>query len=164
MANKKQTAKKVVKEEEVIQEVVTSVEETKPQEKVVSTKSEPAKPEWEIKDRMYYLIGRYTPLTYTIPGKHTRKHPLLYFDPIKKEQKDLVAMEAGLTSKEFEESKRNSPKESKKSIQIKLQNLWDDDETSVPSKEDRAEWRKFQKDKTRSKRDRRKNIPFSENI
>ena len=73
-------------------------------------------------------------------------------------------MEAGLTSKEFEESKRNSPKESKKSIQIKLQNLWDDDETSVPSKEDRAEWRKFQKDKTRLKRNRRKNIPFPENI
>jgi hypothetical protein len=75
MANKKQTAKKVVKEDEVIQEAVTSVEETKPQEKVVSTKSEPAKPEWEIKDRMYYLIGRYSPITYTIPGKHTRKHP-----------------------------------------------------------------------------------------
>jgi hypothetical protein len=79
---------------------------------------------------------------------------------IKKEQKDLVTMEAGLTSKEFEESKRNPPKESKKSTQIKLQDLWDDDETPVPSKEDRAEWRKFQKDKTRSKRDRRKNIPF----
>ena len=59
MANKKQTAKKVVKEEEVIQETVTSVEETKPQEKVVPTKSEPTKPEWEIKDRMYYLIGIY---------------------------------------------------------------------------------------------------------
>ena len=79
---------------------------------------------------------------------------------IKKEQKDLVTMEAGLTSKEFEESKRNPPKESKKSTQIKLQDLWDDDETPVPSKEDRAEWRKYQKDKTRSKRDRRKNIPF----
>jgi hypothetical protein len=89
MANKKQTAKKVVKEEEVIQETVTSVEETKPQEKVVPTKSEPTKPEWEIKDRMYYLVGRYSPITYTIPGKHTRKHPLLYFDPIKKEQKEI---------------------------------------------------------------------------
>ena len=54
---------------------------------------------------------------------------------IKKEQKDLVTMEAGLTSKEFEESKRNPPKESKKSTQIKLQDLWDDDETPVPSKE-----------------------------
>ena len=52
-----------------------------------------------------------------------------------------------------------SGKESKKIIKIKLQDLWDDDETPVPSKEDRAEWRKFQKDKTRSKRDRRKNIP-----
>jgi len=49
MANKKQTTKKIVKEEEVIQETVTSVEETKPREKVVSTKSEPTKPEWELK-------------------------------------------------------------------------------------------------------------------
>ena len=89
MANKKQTAKKVVKEEEVIQEAVTSVEETKPQEKVVSTKSEPAKPEWEIKDRIYYLTGRHTPLTLTIPGKHTRKHALLYFDPKTGKQKEI---------------------------------------------------------------------------
>jgi hypothetical protein len=81
----------------------------------------------------------------------------------KKEQKDLFNMEAGLTTKEFEEGKRNLPKESKKGIQLKSQDLWDNDEAPVPSKEDRAEWRKFQKDKTRSKRDRRKNIPFLEN-
>ena len=82
----------------------------------------------------------------------------------KKEQKDLFNMEAGLTAKEFEEGKRNLPKESKKGIQLKSQDLWDNDEPPVPSKEDRAEWRKFQKDKTRSKRDRRKNISFLENI
>ena len=82
----------------------------------------------------------------------------------KKEQKDLFNMEAGLTTKEFEEGKRNLPKESKKGIQLKSQDLWDNDEAPIPSKEDRAEWRKFQKDKTRSKRDRRKNIPFLENL
>ncbi len=75
-----------------------------------------------------------------------------------KAQKDLLDMEAGLTAKEFEEGKRNLPKESKKGIQLKSQYLWDE-EAPLPSKEDRAEWRKFQKEKTKSKRDRRKNIP-----
>ena len=45
----------------------------------VATKVAP-KPSWEIKDRMYYLTGGKTPLTLTIPGKHTKKHALLYFD------------------------------------------------------------------------------------
>ena len=39
------------------------------------------KPEWEVKDRTYLLRGNKTPLTLTIPGKHTRKHSLLWFDP-----------------------------------------------------------------------------------
>jgi len=85
----------------------------------------------------------------------------------KKEQKDLFNMEAGLTAKEFEEGKRNLPKESKKGVQLKSQDLWDDDdeeEGPVPSKEDRVEWRKFQKEKTKSKRDRRKNIPSLDDI
>jgi ADP-ribosyl-[dinitrogen reductase] hydrolase len=81
-----------------------------------------------------------------------------------KDHKDLFNMEAGLTTKEFEESKRNLPKEPKKVAQLKSQDFWDEDEVPVPSKEDRAEWRKFQKEKTRSKRDRRKNIPFLKNI
>ncbi len=78
----------------------------------------------------------------------------------KKEQKDLFDMEAGLTAKEFEEGKRNLPKETKKGIQVKSQDLWDEEEAFLPPKEDRAEWRKFQKEKTKSKRDRRKNIPL----
>ena len=52
-----------------------------PQE--VATKVAPKKPvenSWEIKDRIYYLKNGKTPLTLTIPGKHTRKHALLYFD------------------------------------------------------------------------------------
>ncbi|MZG29328.1 MAG: hypothetical protein F3741_00740 [Nitrospinae bacterium] len=79
----------------------------------------------------------------------------------KKDQKNLFDMEAGLTAKEFEEGKRNLPKETKKGVQIKPLDLWDDEEAedSVPSKEDRAQWRKFHKEKTKSKRDRRKNIP-----
>jgi hypothetical protein len=44
---------------------------------------------WEIKDRIYYLTGNKTPLTLTIPGKHTRKHALLYFDEKTGEQREL---------------------------------------------------------------------------
>jgi|TARA_R110000868_G_scaffold178770_2_gene418612 hypothetical protein len=44
---------------------------------------------WEIKDRNYYLTGSKTPLTLTLPSKHTRKHPLLYFDEESGSQKEL---------------------------------------------------------------------------
>ena len=45
--------------------------------------------DWEVKDRTYYLRTHHTPVTYTIPSKHTTRHPLLYFDPAKKEQRAL---------------------------------------------------------------------------
>ncbi len=45
--------------------------------------------DWEVKDRTYYLNSHHTPVTYTIPSRHTRKHPLLYFDAEKKEQRAL---------------------------------------------------------------------------
>ena len=84
----------------------------------------------------------------------------------KKDQKDLFNMEAGLTTKEFEEGKSNLPKGVKKGIQLKSSDLWDEeeDEPTVPSKEDRAQWRHFQKEKTKSKRDRRKNIPSIDDL
>jgi len=44
---------------------------------------------WEIKDRNYYLSGPHTPLTLTIPCKHTRKHPLLWFDESIRSQREL---------------------------------------------------------------------------
>jgi frataxin-like iron-binding protein CyaY len=47
------------------------------------------KPEWEVKDRLYLLKGRRTPLTLTIPGKHTRKHSLLWFDPKTQKQREI---------------------------------------------------------------------------
>ena len=59
--------------------------EVAPQEVAVKTapkqEIKPTKPSWEIKDRIYYLTGNKSPLTLTIPGKHTKKHALLYFDP-----------------------------------------------------------------------------------
>jgi len=44
---------------------------------------------WELKDRNYYLKGNREPLTFTLKSRHTEKYPLLYFDPIKKEQRAL---------------------------------------------------------------------------
>ena len=81
MATKKPAAKKVEKVEEVTQEQAAPV-----QPKQIK---EPTKPKWEIKDRVYYLTGRHSPLTHTIPSRHTRKHSLLYFDPEEGIQKEL---------------------------------------------------------------------------
>ena len=53
------------------------------------TKEKPVKTSWEIKDRIYYLKGNKTPLTLTIPGKHTKKHALLYFDAEMGKQREL---------------------------------------------------------------------------
>ena len=57
--------------------------EVAPQKEVVTQVTTPVKPTentWEIKDRVYYLKGNKSPLTLTIPSRHTRKHALLYFD------------------------------------------------------------------------------------
>ncbi|MEK9629848.1 MAG: ADP-ribosylglycohydrolase family protein [Nitrospinota bacterium] len=78
---------------------------------------------------------------------------------LKKEAKTLFDMETALTHKEAEEAKRYLPKETKKIVKPVTIDYWDDEEEKIPSKEDRAQWRKFQKEKTKSKRDRRKNLP-----
>ena len=68
-----------------------TIEVAPPREVVtkVTTPIEPTKPSWEIKDRVYFLKGNKSPLTYTIPGKHTRKHALLYFDEESGKQREL---------------------------------------------------------------------------
>ena len=63
--------------------------EVAPQEVAVKTAPKPTKESWEIKDRMYYLRGNKTPLTHTIPGKHTKKHSLLYFDKESGKQREI---------------------------------------------------------------------------
>ena len=56
----------------------------------VATKvAPPAKPSCEIRDRIYYLKGNKSPLTLTIPGKHTKKHALLYFDEKSGKQREI---------------------------------------------------------------------------
>ena len=57
--------------------------------KAKTVEQKPKKPEWEIKDRIYYLTGNKSPLTLTIPGKHTKKHALLYFDPKTGRQREI---------------------------------------------------------------------------
>ena len=52
-------------------------------------KKETKSPKWELKERIYYLKGSKTPLTQTIPGKHTKKYSLLYFDEKTGKQREL---------------------------------------------------------------------------
>jgi len=44
---------------------------------------------WEIKDRTYVIAGEYSPLTYTLQGKHTLRYPLLWFDKETGNQEEL---------------------------------------------------------------------------
>lgn len=44
---------------------------------------------WEIKDRHYFLSGSKSPLTLTIPSKHTKKHALLWYDQEQGMQREL---------------------------------------------------------------------------
>ena len=53
------------------------------------SKTKQLTPEWEIKDRRYYLLHGAEPLTYTLGSKNSRRHPLLWFDPTKNEQREL---------------------------------------------------------------------------
>ena len=66
-----------------------TIVEVAPQEVVTKTPPKPAKNAWEIKDRIYYLKGKKSPLTLTIPSRHTKKHSLLYFDEKKGSQREL---------------------------------------------------------------------------
>jgi hypothetical protein len=67
--------------------------EVAPQEVAVKTapkqEVKPAKPSWEIKDRVYYLRNNKSPLTLTIPSRHTKKHSLLYFDNKTGKQREI---------------------------------------------------------------------------
>ena len=75
-------------------QVAAQKTEVEPQEETVKqvfTKKieEPIVLSWEIKDRTYFLLGGKSPLTHTIPSKHTRKYSLLWFDSETGEQEEL---------------------------------------------------------------------------
>ena len=61
---------------------IQSTVEVPVMEAPVTVKKEIKRPKdnWEIKDRVYIVKGVHQPLTYTIPSRHTKKHPLLWFD------------------------------------------------------------------------------------
>ena len=56
---------------------------------VKTTIEEPVKPIWEIKDRVYKLIGRGEPLTYVLTSKSTPRKPLLWFDEVEGYNKEI---------------------------------------------------------------------------
>jgi len=55
------------------------MEETKVKKASAKAAAKPVD-NWEYKDRNYYLIGNKTPLTYTLPSKHSKRYPLVWFD------------------------------------------------------------------------------------
>ena len=57
--------------------------------KAKTVEQKPSKPEWEVKERVYFLKGNKSPLTLKIPGRHTKKHALLYFDTITGKQREI---------------------------------------------------------------------------
>ena len=57
-----------------------------------NTKQSPGIPQgmnWEMKDRIYYLTTKEQPLVFSLPSKHTRRKPLLWFDTEAGFQKEL---------------------------------------------------------------------------
>jgi hypothetical protein len=83
MATKKTGTAKAVQQEDVVVEQETYVAPPAPRVE------KPKKPEFEFKDRTYYLAGNKQPLLMTIPSKHSEKRSLLWFDPEKGYQREL---------------------------------------------------------------------------
>jgi len=71
------------KKEEVVVETPQVVEKPKKEKPKVK------KPEWELKDRVYFLKGKRQPLTLRIPSRHNKKHALLWFDKENQRQREL---------------------------------------------------------------------------
>ena len=80
-----------------------------------------------------------------------------------KEAKDIYEMELGLTTKEFEVGKKYFPKPSTTFTRPTPRPIlsWEGEGTNepiIPEKSDVVNWRKFQKDKSKIKKDRRKHL------
>ena len=80
MATKKTTAKPAATQVKEAQETVVID---------APVKQVPVTPKWEQKNRTYILKHGKSPLTHTIPSKHTSKYSLLYFDKEEGVQKEL---------------------------------------------------------------------------
>ncbi|QPJ64500.1 MAG: hypothetical protein G3M78_03435 [Candidatus Nitrohelix vancouverensis] len=79
--------------------------------------------------------------------------------------KELYELESGATSKNYQEEKKyvQTPTTRKASGRDVLPDIWsvdgDDDEHKKPLRDDPIQRRKFERDKARKKKDRRKNLP-----
>ncbi len=91
----------------------------------------------------------------------------LFSSRFPKRAKDIYEMELGLTSKEFEVGKKYFQKSSTRLTRPTPRPMlsWEDDvadESAIPEKSDTASWRKFHKDKSRMKKDRRKHLKLND--
>lgn len=90
---KKQVARPSAKLETTTQDVdmVNEIEVNEPTEVVTKQKNiqKEFNPGWEIKDRTYVIADSYSPLTYTLQGKHTLRYPLLWFNKEIGEQEEI---------------------------------------------------------------------------
>jgi len=77
-------AKKATKAVENIEVATQTIEQP-----IIKKNIKSVKPNWEIKDRTYILRGNKSPITYTIPARHSARFPLLWFDEKTNEQKEL---------------------------------------------------------------------------
>ena len=75
--------------ENLVDEKIATQEYTEVVEKVTPVKKEPQKPKWEIKDRLYILADGYSPLTFTLPCRHTSRYPLIWFDKTTGQQEEI---------------------------------------------------------------------------
>ncbi len=57
--------------------------------KTQEIENKPPVEKWEYKDRNYYLMHNKMPLTYTLPTRHSRKYPLVWFDSEKGYEREL---------------------------------------------------------------------------
>lgn len=55
----------------------------------MATKAKTQETAWEIKDRNYYLLNGFSPLTYTINSRHSARMPLLWFDSENNTQREI---------------------------------------------------------------------------
>lgn len=85
MATKAQKSKVAPKNVAPKQEIMQ--EETLIEAPIAKAKN--SKPEWEIKDRRYYLANGTSPLTFTLCSKHSSRFPLLHFDEDTGQQREL---------------------------------------------------------------------------
>lgn len=82
------TAKKPVAKKPTPKDGVT-IKEPVIAPKVITEQIEKTNNKWEIKDRTYYLVNGKSPISHSIPSRHTGRKPLLYFDEETNEQREI---------------------------------------------------------------------------